>query len=991
MKMKIEKTFCAFAVLYCLIANPVCAAEAKDLETGFLNPPPGAGIRCFWWWLNSNVTENAITRDLEEMKAKGYSGALIFDADGSSQQGNRGVPAGPVFGGPEWTKLFVHACKEAKRLDLELSLNIQSGWNLGGPKVTEEEATQRLVWSKTEVKGPATIEQLLKSPVTGGRFYRDVAVIAVPAPAGATGRPIKDLKLKSATRELGMSAPDCRFLLDTSPALPGELATKSKDILNISGKMDKDGTLRWEAPKGEWVILRIGHTATGAHVSTQSAAWSGRVLDYMNPDSLSAYWGRNIEPLLDAIGPLAGTSLRYLHTDSWEGGGMNWTPGFDLTFKKNRGYDPFPWLAVLAGYVVDSREDSNAFLADFRKTIGDRIADHYGLLAELARKHGMGTHPECSGPHAGPLDGLKNYGRGELMMSEFWSPSRHRPKPTDRFFVKQASSAAHTYGKRLVGAEGFTTIGLHWNDVPWSAMKPSFDHEFCEGLNLVFNHTFTCSPKEMGTPGQEYFAGTHFNPQITWWDEAPAFINYLKRCQYLAQQGDFVADVVYYYGDHIPNIARLKADDPAGALPGFDYDVLSEELLLSSLTVKEGILTLPSGMKYRVLALPNHRVLSLAALKKVDALVRDGATVLGLKPLRMVSLAGGDAGKTMFKRLADNMWGSENQTDGQKGIRKVGKGRVAFGMTAREFLLSDGVAQDVTFRDAASVAGMAWIHYRIAAADVYFLAEQTGKGMKGTAVFRSAGRVPELWDPVDGSAREAATFKFVEGRTHVPLEFGPYGSLLVVFRRPAAGDRNGGPNFPAWQAKQAISGPWDVTFDAKWGGPKDPLRLDALTSWTDHSDPGVKYYSGKAVYRTTFRIGNDVAGKPLAIELGQVLDVGIARVSLNGTDLGVIWQPPFRVDVAKAVKTGENKLEVMVVNSWRNRLIGDQNLPEDKRLTRTNICVNKDWKLEASGLLGPVRVMENTIAPKSSQQTAEKTLPIKAEVFTTEIRTQQSP
>jgi len=974
-----------------LLANHVYASEAKDLDTGFRNPPHSAGIRCFWWWLNSNVTKEAITRDLEEMKAKGYSGALIFDADGSGNQGNRRVPAGPALGGPEWTKLFVHACKEAKRLDLELSLNIQSGWNLGGPKVTEEEAAQRLVWSKTEVKGPATMGQVLKSPARPERFYKDVAVIAVPTPAAPTIHPIKDLNLKSATRELGMSAPDCRFLLNTSPALPGEVPVKSKDIINLTAKMDKEGTLRWQVPKGEWMVLRLGHTATGAHVSTQSAGWGGLVLDYMNPDSLLAYWNRNVEPLCNAIGPMAGTTLRYIHTDSWEGGGMNWTPGFDLTFKQSRGYDPLPWLAVLAGYVVDSREDSNAFLADFRKTIGDLVADHYGLLAKLALKHGMGTHPECSGPHAGPLDVLKNYGRSELMMSEFWSPSGHRPKPEDRFFVKQASSAAHTYGKRLVGAEGFTTIGPHWNDVPWSAMKPSFDHEFCAGLNLLFNHTFTCSPKEMGIPGQEYFAGTHFNPQITWWDEAPTLINYLKRCQYIAQQGDFVADVAYYYGDHVPNIARLKADDPAGTLPGFDYDVLREELLLSSLTVKKGILTLASGMKYRVLALPNHRVLSLSALKKVDALVRAGATALGLKPLGLVSLAGGDTGKAMFKKLADGLWGPANQANGQKGIRKVGMGRIAWGMTAREFLLSDGAAQDVTFQDADSVAGMAWIHYRLGTADVYFLAEQTGKGMKDTAIFRCADRVPELWNAVDGSIQEARTFKFVKGRTQVPLEFDPYGSIFLVFRKASSGDRSNGPNFPTWRQTQSIAGPWEVTFDAKWGGPKDPVRFDSLTSWADHSEPGIKYYSGKAVYRTTFNIGSDPAGKPLAIELGRLKDIGIATVKLNGRGLGVVWRPPFRVDVSKAVKSGDNKLEVMVVNSWRNRLIGDRNLPEDKRFTRTNIKVvdsgRRKWKLEESGLLGPVRLVGRIVAPKSSAQAAQKNLPINGDVFTVKGRT----
>jgi len=935
---------------------------AVSLEAGFRNPPHSSGIRAFWWWLNGNVTEEAITRDMEEMKDKGFSGALIFDADGSGHRGNNRVPAGPVFGSPEWTKLFVHACKEAKRLDLELSLSIQSGWNLGGPKVSAEEATQQLIWSKTKVKGPATIEQVLKSPVKAGQFYRDVAVMAVPVSSVSTIRPIKDLKLKSSTRELGGSAPDCRYLLETEPAKPGEVAVKSKDIVNLTAKMDKAGTLRWDVPKGDWVVIRFGHTATGAHVSTQSAGWGGRVLDYLNPDSLNAYWNRNIEPLFNAIGPMAGTTLRYIHTDSWEGGGMNWTPGFDRAFKKNRRYDPLPWLAVLAGYVVDSRQDSNAFLADFRKTIADLVADHYDQLAQLARKHGIGTHPECSGPHAGPMDGLKNYGRSEIMMSEFWSPSPHRPTPDHRFFVKQASSAAHTYGKRLVGAEAFTTIGPHWNDVPWSAMKPSFDHEFCAGLNLLFNHTFTCSPKEMGIPGQEYFAGTHFNPQVTWWQQAPAFIDYLKRCQYLAQQGDFVADVVYYYGDHIPNIARRKGDDPAGALPGFDYDVLSEELLLENLTVKNGRLTLPSGMEYRVLVLPDHKILSLGALKKIDKLVRAGATVLGPKPLKAVSLEGGTKGKELFGKLADGLWG---QSTSDKGSRKIGKGRVAWGMAGRDLLYADGIASDVTFHGVDKVSGMDWIHYRIDDADVYFVSELEGKARCVNAIFRVDGRIPELWDAVDGSVRQANTFKFAKGRTHVPLEFAPFDSVFVVFRKKTKSGRNDGPNFPTWQDKQSISGPWDVTFDAKWGGPKEPVRFDTLTDWTDHSDPGIKYYSGKAVYRTTFNVGDDPAGKPLAIELGQVKDVGIASVKLNGHDLGVVWRPPFRVDISKAVKAGENKLEVTVVNSWRNRLVGDNKLPEDKRLTRTNIKVlertiskrRTKWELEESGLLGPVRIL----------------------------------
>jgi len=292
----------------------------------------------------------------------------------------------------------------------------------------------------------------------------------------------------------------------------------------------------------------------------------------------------------------------------------------------------------------------------------------------------------------------------------------------------------------------------------------------------------------------------------------------------------------------------------------------------------------------------------------------------------------------------------------RKGTRKVGKGRVAWGMPARDLLQADGIAPDVvmTLEDGSIAPDMDWIHYRIADAEIYFLAELAGKATSVDVTFRVDGRIPEFWDAVDGSIQEAATFKFVDGCTQVPLEFHPFDSIFVVFRKDSSSDRSDGPNFPTWQQTQTIAGPWNVTFDPTWGGPEQPVRFDSLTSWSEHSDPGIKYYSGKAVYRTIFRLNRDPAGKPLAIELGQVKDIGIARVKLNDTDLGVIWRPPFRVDVTKAVKPGENELEVAVVNSWRNRLIGDQQLSEEKRLTRTNISVTKNWILESSGLLGPV-------------------------------------
>jgi hypothetical protein len=260
----------------------------------------------------------------------------------------------------------------------------------------------------------------------------------------------------------------------------------------------------------------------------------------------------------------------------------------------------------------------------------------------------------------------------------------------------------------------------------------------------------------------------------------------------------------------------------------------------------------------------------------------------------------------------------------------------------------------MTLEEGSTAPDMDWIHYRIGDAEVYFLAELAARARSIDATFRVEGRIPEFWDAVDGSIREAATFQFVDRGTRVPLAFDPFGSIFVVFRKESPSDRSSGLNFPTWQQLRSIAGRWDVTFDTRWGGPEPPVRFDTLTDWTEHKDLGIKYYSGKAVYRTTFGLDDDLVGKPLAIALGDVLDVGIARVSVNGTDLGVVWRPPFRAHISKAAKRGENKLEVTVVNSWRNRLIGDRDLPEEQRLTRTNIAVTKDWELEPSGLLGPV-------------------------------------
>lgn len=1122
-------------VLSALVLPQMISAASDTLEQGFENPPREARLRAYWWWLNGNVTKEAITKDLEWMKSIGMGGGLIFDAGGGAGP----TPTGPLYGSPEWRELFKHTLKEADRLGLELTLSAQSGWNLGGPAVKPEESSKHITWSEIEVVGPTNLSVTLPVPKSKGGFYADSYVLAYRQKATAssaqagpevkassaqrgskaeavldndrdtfwvskgqapgegptrerpewlqfdftkpvslsgikvTGRsgygpadcewqvsadgkkftsikafkgtvrqdttvlfpeikaphfrlkvsssydtkgsqasrnvqvceiafldkagqeidfhsgaaPIRQLRAKCIFNELGGSAPDCSGLLDDIPGTPGEEDVKAAEIMDLSAKMDKAGTLTWTVPEGVWQVLRFGYTINGGRVSTSSGNWKGLVVDYLDAAALRTYWRQVVEPLIADAGPLAGKVLKGFQTDSWEGGGINWTAELPSEFLNRRGYSLTPYLPVIAGRIVESREISTRFLNDFRKTIADCMADnHYGVMSELAAKNNMYIHCEASGPHAGPFDGLKNLGRCGAPMGEFWVPSPHRGTEDSRFFTKVASSAAHTYGKRIACAEGFTSVGPHWNDVLWSSQKPTFDHEACAGMNLVYWHAFTCSPEAMGMPGQEYFAGTHFNPQITWARQAHAFVGYLNRCQFLLQQGDFVADVCVYSGDHVPNIPGRKQQDPAGILPGYDYDVFNEEVLLTRMSVKDGRIILPahsstvglvygtggSGISYKVMAFPNLKYMSLNALTKIYQLVKDGAVIVGPKPERTSELTGYPVCDTELKKMADELWGA-GWTPDQTVDRKVGKGRVVSGKPVTDVLASEQLMPDFECHVKAVTwplidketrhANMDYIHRRDGTSDWYFISNQRPEAVQTEVTLRVDGKQPELWDPVTATRREAVSFRQEKGRTTLPLAFEPYGSVFVVFRNQKAevGRQRSAKNWSEVKPVQELAGPWTVNFDPKWGGPEQPVTFDTLQDWSKRAEDGIRYYSGTATYCKTFDCPTSGLRPPTSLFLDLGLVKEMATVRLNGKDLGVVWCPPWRVDVTDVVKPAGNVLEIDVVNYWPNRLIGDSKLPPDKRLTKTNCSKwytppksGGEWPLFESGLLGPV-------------------------------------
>lgn len=944
----------------------VAGARADDLASGWNDPPRDARLRAYWWWLNGNVTKAAITRDLEQMQAKGFGGALICDADGSSQAGNTRVPHGPTFGSPEWRELFKHTLREAKRLNLEMSLNIQSGWNLGGPMVPVEDAPKKLLWTETRVTATNKFSGRLESPQVRGGFYHDLFVLAFRTPPNRPAEipPLRNLAQKALRASLvPFSAPDSSPLFEEAAAVPNETDAAAQEVLDLTGKFGPDELLHWEVPPGDWQVLRFGYTLNDhCRVSTCSEGWDGYAVDPFDAGAFERYWNAAVAPLLADAASFVGNTLKYLHTDSWEVEVANWTPTLREEFQRRRGYELLPWLPVLAGKIINSREESNRFLNDFRRTMGDlAIAHHFQPFKEAARRQGLQIHPESGGPHSVPIDAQQCLGFDDAPMSEFWAWSwEHRIGDANRFFVKQPASAAHTYGHKLVLAEGFTSIGPHWQESLWDNLKPAFDYACTEGLNLLVWHAFVCSPASEGLPGQQYFAGTHLNPNVTWWDKSAPLFAYFNRCQFLLQRGLPVCDVAYYYGNHVPNFAQYRVTDPARVGPGYDHDVLTEEVLLHRVSVHNGRLVLPEGTSYRVLVLPNRDIISLPVLRQLQVFVKAGATIIGPKPARAISRLGYPQCDVEVRQLADALWNP-----------MPGANQVLAQQTSRAVLEASGVGADfAAVRIFATPSGslattpmlppeMNYIHRRDGAAEIYFVANRTNLAVSTRCSFRVKGKAPELWNPITGAHAFASAYTEDPAGTTVPLDFSPCGSWFVIFRDPAAQHPATAPaNAPTPELALEFPAAWTVRFDPNWGGP-ETVAFGRLESWTDRPEPGIKYYSGTAQYQQQLELPTKWLGPTKSrvwLDLGVVHE--IAEVRVNGQSCGIVWAPPFRVDVTKAVRPGPNDLEISVVNFWPNRIIGDASLPQAQRRTKTNIRkLTASTPLMPSGLLGPVRLL----------------------------------
>ncbi|MFO8026927.1 MAG: glycosyl hydrolase, partial [Opitutales bacterium] len=734
--------------------------------------------RTWWQWMNGNISPLGITADLEAMAEIGLAGATIFNTSCE-------IPEGPVdYLSPEWLDLVRHAADEAKRLEVELGIHNCAGWaTSGGPWIQPKDAMQMLYFSEIDVTGGQRLNVKLPRPeVTPKHFkgdpdtlqsnYWDIAILAFPNQGDKRIWKYRNKTLQSGSRaglqphiELPGHAP--RFVEMTPESI-----IDPDTVIDITRHMNRDGTLNWKAPEGEWTILRLGHGPSGMSNHPAPSSGTGLEVDKMSRSALDVHWENGIEPILDHLGPLAGSSLTTIVVDSYEAGNHACTPDMPEEFKKRRGYEMGPYLVALSGRCVGDAPKTERFYHDFRRTIGDLVTEnYYGYMAQLCRKNGMKIAIE---PYRGPFESMAAAMQADVPTGEFWSDLGYGAP-----FLKLVSSAANLKGLPIAAAEAFTSVG-GWKHHPGN-LKYAGDLAWTEGINRFVFHRYAHQPWDDLAPGMTMGRyGFHFERTNTWWQQAEAWINYISRSQFLLQSGKTVNDILCFAGESVPNTApgHTKLRNA-----GYDYDLCGTDIFYE-LSVVDGRIVAPSGRRYSVLQVGPFQdpLLSLKATHKLRDLAMAGANILAQKPTHTPSLTGFPEAETEVLEIAEEMWAHSDAKTATP--TRFGKGLVFAGRSAIPVMEKLDIVPDIKMPD--DRLSLKWIHRKTADADIYFVSNQSRRSQQCRVGFRVGGRVPELWDAVTGENRPAAGWSVEGEHTRVPLSFQTDGSIFVVFREQGA-------------------------------------------------------------------------------------------------------------------------------------------------------------------------------------------------------------
>lgn len=969
-----------------------------ELVEGFTSPPAIAKPKVYWWWLNGSADSVRIKKELVAFKEAGISGVDIFDIGTPDHSDTRPiVEPGPAFMSDEYLNKISYAVDVAGDLGIKVGLNLSSSWNAGGSWIPPKHAAKSLYFSKITIS--ESRERKHKLPFPDIRDH-DEAGRTINIPKDSSGKPAfhEDVAIIAVPEHSENAYPD------------------TSQILNLSEYFDPENDmLTWKAPQGKWDVYRYVVSNSGREVVLPSVHSGGPIIDHFDPQAMEYHVNYFIDRLSTVIDDISQSALSYLYLASYEARGFTWSPTLPETFEKIHGYDIYkfiPSLQIQDARVATAYPSDNIaqkFLYDFNKTVSEMmIRNHYQKGSEVANSVGLDLISESGGPglplHNAPVEALGALGAVDVPRGEFWyEHSRYTDEgltymETDSIdllqMVKGPAAAGHIYNRETIEMESFTSW-RQWQTGPFD-IKSIGDRAFAEGMNRVVVHGSSHNPPGTGVPGIVYHAGTHYNDKRVWWPKIIPFNKYLTRISYMAQQGEFVSDVLYYHGDQAPNIVRAKNADFSVA-PGYDYEVINTDILLKDLEYEDGKLTLPDVGTYRMLVMDPSQQINPRVLEKVSSLARQGAIVLGNKPQSKAGLGFNDWSSDQLKKTITQSW----YTHSNKSLSKEDLSRkmIIEGASPLDVLETLQIAPDLTYSGHRFNGTLDYIHYQKGDLDYYFIRNTSDDWVTKNVSFRQQKKIPELWDPVSGKQVPISIYQKLEDQIRVPLTFKPYDAYFVVFK-----DGNGEPvweqinneegNVPRFEltdkgysfrepgpiqleakdkTKEVFSGvesypvegKWQLRFPDNWGAPPS-TTLSELTSWTESSDEGIKYFSGTATYQKTINIPFDpdtlADNVRIYLNLGKIEKVGEAW--LNGKPLGISWTEPHEYDVTEHLVSGGNELKLEVANVWANRIIGDARTGEDFTTTNITQVRGTPWKdvdLVPSGLLGPVTVEKRKI------------------------------
>jgi hypothetical protein len=966
--------------------------SAASLEAGFATPPDSVRPGVYWYFMDGNLSREAMTADLEAMKNAGIGEVIFLEV-------NVGLPRGKVdFLSDEWQELFKHAVREAERLGIEITLGIGPGWTgSGGPWVKPEQSMMHLMTSSVNVTGPSEYTAVLPKPEPYKPFfgdesvppnlkkirdayYEDVFVLAFPTPANDIRIADSDEKALY-YRAPYSSQPGVKAFLPTSAqfetAPAGVTIDKSK-IVDITKFMQPDGHITWQVPAVKWTIMRFGKRNNGAVTRPAPEPGLGFESDKFDTVAFDAHFNQFVGKLIRKVEPRVvarHVGWTMLHMDSWEMSSQNWTGRFREEFKRRRGYDPLPYLPAYTGRIVGSLEETERFLWDVRLTSQELVIEYHAQrVKELAHKYGMRLSIE---PYdMSPCADLSLGAVADVPMCEFWSRGYGF---NSVFSCFEAASLAHVQGLPVVASESFTALfDEAWKLYP-GAIKNEGDWAFSTGINRFVFHTFAHKPYgDQLKPGITMGPyGVHWDRGQTWWSMSKAYHTYISRCSYMLQQGHNIADILYLNPEGAPQVFRapasaLEDNDSIPDHKGYNFDACSPEMLINKAEVKDGKITFPGGASYSILVLPLIETMTPELIAGIDRLIAGGATIIGNAPKKSPSLVNYPACDQEVSQMAAKIWSKVIPVP-ESGYVK-GKDLYPDYETTTSLLKKKNLIEDFT----SSGNEIRFIHRSTGSADIYFVSNRTGQKVSTNCRFRMENGTPALWDPLTGEISPIPKFERHQQVCEIPMQFEPDQSFFVVFDKKAKS--RGIPkatNFPELTEVMHLQNSWTVFFDPNWGGP-GKVKFDSLTDWSTSQDKGIRYFSGTAIYETDFDLPQtfDINQHgDLYLDLTEVYN--LAQITLNGKDLGVIWTNPRRVKITQALLKTGNKLTIRVANLWPNRLIGDASRPYDgqvnnkwpewllKGLPRTSgrytftsyDYYKKDGKLLKSGLMGPVRIL----------------------------------